>query len=227
MTAKSHALARLLVRAGKGGAAVGRAGRDDGVVLLNVEDAGAANGDGLAGARGRDGVGELDLAKVDEGDERLAVLEVLDDPLGVRLAQRGRLAGEGLRDRLARRLVLDDGGAVGGRGRRHDHGDGVAGVDGDVGKRARRGRPPLVHGAVLCHAVLDGEEDARLQDGALAGVAVDADPGGAAVERAGVAAGRHRYGRDDYRRCHAVEVASRDDGAGPVLRVRRPRGGRY
>lgn len=107
----------LDVVAGDGAAARGAAVGEDGAALLDVEDAGAGDADGGAALDGR-GAGEGDGVEVGEGHERAARLVVLDDPLGVVLAELARLAAERVRDALARRQVLERGhaGALGGGG---------------------------------------------------------------------------------------------------------------
>lgn len=84
----------LTVGAGDGGAA-GSAARLDisQQPRAHINDSGAGSVDGVAVLGGLGG-GELDGAVVGEADERAALLEVLDNPLGVVLAQRVRLGGE-------------------------------------------------------------------------------------------------------------------------------------
>ncbi len=104
------------------GAAAGRARGQD-AVLADVQDVGAAGSDGGAVLDGR-AAGELDGAEVGERHvlavvARVALGEVLDDPLRVDLAQAGRLLAEALGDGLASGQVLDDG-RSGRLGRRRD-----------------------------------------------------------------------------------------------------------
>jgi hypothetical protein len=96
----------LNVAAGDGAGARGAAGGEDGAALLDVEDAGAGDADGGAGLDGG-GAGEGDGVEVGEGDEGAAGLVVLDDPLGVVLAELVALVAERVRDALARRQVLE------------------------------------------------------------------------------------------------------------------------
>lgn len=102
----------LDVAAGDGAGARGAAGGEDGAALLDVEDAGAGDADGGAALDGGGG-GEGDGVEVGEGDERAARLVVLDDPLGVVLAQLVLLVAEGVGDALARGQVLERGSAGG------------------------------------------------------------------------------------------------------------------
>jgi hypothetical protein len=87
--------------------------------------------------------------------------------------------------------------------------------------------------------VLDGPVNTTLENGLLAGIAVNADPGSAGVRRAGVAAGRHgrvRHGKgsshtSDRSLCYAFSISPQHqhnvktnvwvgvDAAGPVGRV--------
>lgn len=116
---------------GDGDAAAAGGGRgQDPPVLLDVDEGRASGGHRAArGARRR--ARELHGAEVGEGHERVALLKVLDDPLGVLLAEL-RARGERLAHGLAARHVLDHSGA----GRRRGRGDGeldlVAGADGDA-----------------------------------------------------------------------------------------------
>ena len=108
---------------GDGGAARGRGG-EHAPVLLHVDDRRARGGRRTAPrARGR--ARERDGAEVGERHEPAALLEVLDDPLRVLLAER-RLARERVRDRLARRAVLERRRARGERRCRDCHSDLVA-----------------------------------------------------------------------------------------------------
>ena len=108
----------------------GRAGGEDLVALLDVDDSSAGRAN-RAGRRGRGRAGEGDSAEVSEGNEAAVGLEVLNDPLGIVLAERG-LAGEGVGDGRALRVVLDGGSAAGLGGGLHGGGDGVASREADA-----------------------------------------------------------------------------------------------
>jgi hypothetical protein len=126
------------------GRARGRDTRECLAVLLDVDDVRAAGAGRARGSlRGR--AGEGDGAKVGEGHERGALLEVLDDPLSVLLAERRR-GRDLLRDGLALRVVGDHGRA--GRGARRGDGerDGVAGAEADTGEVVGVVGVPLVPG---------------------------------------------------------------------------------
>ncbi|KAI3338316.1 hypothetical protein F4824DRAFT_93166 [Ustulina deusta] len=112
LSISSSSSSSLDVVAGDGVGARGAAVGQDGAALLDVDDGGAGDADGGAALDGR-GAGEGDAVEVGEGHERAARLVVLDDPLGVVLAQLAALAAEGVRDRLARRQVLEGGDAGG------------------------------------------------------------------------------------------------------------------
>lgn len=123
------ALRRLDVGDGDAVAA-GRCRGQDLAVLLDVND-GSASGADCATGCGRRCASELDGAEVGEGHKRVTLLEVLDNPLRVLLAE-PRARRERLADGLAAGDVLDDGGAGrGGRG-----GDGelnlITSADGDA-----------------------------------------------------------------------------------------------
>lgn len=134
-------------------------------------------------------VGERDTVKVDKGNQAAAARKVLDDPLGVVLAQLVRLGRERVRDGLAGGLVLEGdgtgfhGACIGG------HGDGVAGGNRKAGEGVGIVRVPLVPGVEGDAAAAGVEVDAGLEDGGRAGVSVDADPGGGGVLLDAAAAG--------------------------------------
>lgn len=141
-----------------------RARRQDRARLADINDGGARHG--------RRAVGEGDAVKVHKGDQAAARREVLDDPLGVVLAQLVRLGRERVRDRLAGRRVLERHGARAdgaGVGRHHDA---IARRDGEAREGVRVVRVPLVPG-VEGHAAAAGVEvDTGLEDRCGAGVAL-------------------------------------------------------
>ena len=126
-------------------------------VLLDVEDVRARGANGAA--RGPGGcTGEGDRAEVSKGHERVALLEVLDDPLRVLLAERaGR--GDRLRHALAVAVVRDDRRAVGGGGCGDGQSDAVAGAEADAGEVVGVVGVPLVP----CWAVIRYEEVIRIR----------------------------------------------------------------
>lgn len=168
--------------------------------MLNVDD-GRARWPNRAGRARSRGTGEGHGAKVGKGDERAARLKVLDDPLGIQLLQRLALAGEGVGDRGALGVVLDDGCAAGRGSGRDGDGDAVASRNRDAREvvsadkvsyfcRCRWSCPwihlrvvwvPLVPGVEANGRALDVEVDTRLEDRVAGGVAIDADPGRSGV----------------------------------------------
>lgn len=121
-----------------------RRGGEHITVLLDVDECRARRALG-AGAGGCHGVGERDGAKVGERDKPPILLIVLDDPLGVLLAE-GVGGGEALCHGLASRDVLDDGRAAS-RARRGDSRlDRVASADADPGEVISVVRVPFVPG---------------------------------------------------------------------------------
>lgn len=88
-------------------------------------------------------------------------LEVLDDPLGVGLAQGARCtAREGVGHRSASREVFNRGGAGGGGCSVHRYPDLISGRDGDAVEIIGIFRVPLVPGVKGSDAILDTEVDA-------------------------------------------------------------------
>lgn len=119
---------------GAGGGAAG----EDLEALADVDD-----------GRARDGgraVGEGDAVEVDEVDEGAAGAEVLDDPLGVVLAELVGLGGEGVGDGLARSGVLEGDRTGLQAARLGSHDDGVASGDGEAGEGVGIVGVPLVPG---------------------------------------------------------------------------------
>ena len=117
------------------GAAAGRNRGQDLAALLDVNDRGARRGDGGARDSASGGAGECDGTKVGEGYEgaraTTARLEVLDDPLGVVLAETCG-GGEGGGDGLALGVVHDRERALGGARGGGGQGDGVTSGEGDA-----------------------------------------------------------------------------------------------
>jgi hypothetical protein len=161
--------------------------------------------------------GEGDGAKVSKRHQRTARLKVLNDPLGVVLAQIAiHTTIEGVCDRLAGVMVSDSRSASSIAARINADRDGVASVDGDAAEVVCVVGVPLVPSVVGDRAALDAEVDTGLEDGGAAGVTIDTDPGGGAVLRVGIAAAWHLGGRDDERAGHAVVAIADEDGTGPV-----------
>jgi hypothetical protein len=106
------------------------AGSEDFAALLDVQNFSTANTDGAA-AGGDGSPGEFNGAEVGKGHQRTARLKVLNDPLGVGLAQGIGLARESVRYSLAGRDVLDGGRAGSGAGGRDGHFNGVASGNGN------------------------------------------------------------------------------------------------
>lgn len=131
-SALSHHL--TLVGAGNSGAR-GAARGVDGAGLADVNDGGIITSiDSGAGALGSVGIGELDRVEVGEGNQGQTLLEVLNNPLGVVLAQVGLGGGgrKGVGHGLAGGGVLEGGGTGAGAGGLDGHGDGVTSRDVEV-----------------------------------------------------------------------------------------------
>lgn len=76
--------------------------------MADVEDVSIGRSLSAASRQSSVGVGEFDLVEVREGDQGEAFLEVLDDPLGVLLAQVALSRSERVGHALASGGVLDD-----------------------------------------------------------------------------------------------------------------------
>ena len=122
---------------------------------------------------------ESHRAKVCKRHLRPPRVKVLDDPLGVVLAERTQagLVAERVRDALASGVVGDLGRAAGFATRGHGHGDGVPGREADAAEVVRVVRVPFVPCVVSDRGAGSGPVDAGLEDCGAAGVAVDSDPG--------------------------------------------------
>lgn len=154
-------------------AAAGRAvSQDLARIALDINNGGTAGADGARGARSS-GVGESNGAKIGKGDERAALLKVLDDPLGVGLAKSRWSVGEGVGNRLSGGEVLKSGNA-GGLGRGIDgHADLVADLEGEAGEAVGVVGNPLVPSI---EAAITIEGDTSLEDCGLASVTINSYP---------------------------------------------------
>lgn len=160
------------VAAGDTAAAGGAVGQDLARRALDINDGGSAGGDGARGARSS-GIAESDLAKVGKGNEVAALLKVLNDPLGVGLAKGRGSVGEGVGNRLSGGEVLKSGNA-GGLGRGVDgHADHVADLEREAGEAVGVVGNPLIPSIEAAVAI---EGDSSLQNGGLAGIAVNSHP---------------------------------------------------
>lgn len=129
-----------------------RSGGQNLAVLEDVDE-GAAAGADVARAAVRVGVGEADGAEVGKGHQAAVVLlEVLDDPLGVDLAQGLGLRGEGVGDLGALGPVYDGSNAGCLGGGLHRDGHDVADSERDAGEGV----------AVFMLLVRDGSQEAEI-----------------------------------------------------------------
>lgn len=190
-------------------------GGEDGAAALNVNDGGILGANGLA-ARGGRGAGEGNSAEVGEGNKGVILLEVLDDPLGIVLAQITiNTTGEGVGNGLASGDVVNGsstGGLGGGVNSDLDHitgGDSEVKVVGIVGV-------PLVPGIKGSGAALDAEVDTGLQDGSVASVTVNTDPSrGTVLLTAGATAGNTGSGDGELSSDGSVSSAN-ENSTSPV-----------
>jgi hypothetical protein len=122
----------LDIAASNAGRAGSRAVSEDLVILFNIDDGGTADTDGTGSGLGG-GTGERDRAEVSELNHGATLLEVLDNPLSVVLAQvaYGALVAERVLDGLASGVVLDGCSACGLAGGGDSHSDGVSSGEGD------------------------------------------------------------------------------------------------
>ena len=79
---------------------------------------------------------------------------------------------------------------------------------------------PLVPSVQDHIAILDADVDTGLQQGLLAGIAIDADPGRGVIRRGGIATARHLGLRDRDGAAHAGEAGVDEHGTAPVEGVR-------
>ncbi|KAI7976906.1 hypothetical protein EIK77_010137 [Talaromyces pinophilus] len=171
---------------------------------------------------GGTGIRESDGVKSRERSKRLGSTaddgEVLHDPLSVCLAE-GALnlaGGEGVSDGLTVGLVGDGGNTAGCAGGLNAHLDGVTSRDVDAAEVVGIVGNPLVPGVVGHGAALDTEVETSLQEGALAGVSINTDPGTGAILGAVVTtAGDGRGGSNDASG-DLGESGVNQDSTGPV-----------
>jgi hypothetical protein len=185
----------------------------DGAALLDIDDGTVAWALGGTRAGGSNSVGEHDATEIGERNQGASLLEILNDPLGVLKAQSAG-ASEGLGDGLASGDVLNDSlaglGAAGGNG-------GLDHISGGNGQGEIVGVVwvPLVPRIV---AAANSEVNSSLENGGLAAIAINSDPGGGGSSAAA------RWIRDGELGSDSLPGVTRwwgfDDGTRPVGAVR-------
>lgn len=190
-----------------------RDGSQNLAVLLDIDNSGTRGTNITISVSAAEGDG----AKVGKRHQRTVGLKVLNDPLGVVLAQIAvHTTIEGVGFRHAGGQVLNRRGASGQAGRINGDLDRVASADGDAAEVVCVVGVPLVPSVEGDRAALDAEVDTGLEDGGAAGVTVDTNPGGGAVLLVGRAAAWDAGGRDDERAGHGRVAIADEDGTGPV-----------
>lgn len=199
------------------------AGSGDNIAaLINQVNNISTRGVDRTGTAGGTGISESDSVKGRERSKRLGSAvddgEVLNDPLGVGLAERAlNLAGgESVGDGLAVGLVGDGGDTAGCAGGLNAHLDGVTGRDVDAGEVVGVVGNPLVPCVVGDGAALDTEIETGLQESALAGVSVNADPGTGAVLGAVITTAGDGRGGSNNASGDLGESGVDQDSTGPV-----------
>lgn len=176
------------------------------VLVPEVNDGSTVGGNSARVTTGRS-ISESDRAIVGKGDQRATRLEVLNDPLSISLAQGARRAVELVLDLLSSSQVFEDSNTAGAAGRINRDLDLVA----DAEVKALEGvgvvGDPFEPGV---ERAIAEEGDTSLENGALAVVAVNADPGG------GGGVGTTGGTGDGDGALDVVEAVAVLDGAGPV-----------
>lgn len=127
VSAQARRLTSVLASDGLAG---GGARGVDSTALADVDDGGVgASLDGGPAGLGSVCVGELDRAEVGKRNQGETLLKVLNDPLGIILAQVALSTGEGVGDRLSSGGVLKCSSALASGSRLNGHDDGVTGGD--------------------------------------------------------------------------------------------------
>jgi len=187
----------------------GGAASQDLAVLLDIDDGGAGDTD-RAGSVSSGGTGEGDGAEVGESDLGAALVEVLNDPLSIGLAKgaQGSLVGEGVLDGLAGGHVLNGSNTASLAGCSDGNGDLVTSGKADATEVVCVVRVPLIPSIICDGRARLGPVNAGLEDGGLASVAVNANPGGARASAG--------WGGDSERSGDALVASSNEDGTSPV-----------
>lgn len=158
----------------------GSDGSQDLAALLNVND-GTTGDTNSAGGGSSISIRESDGTEVSEWNKSVILLEILDDPFSVGLAELVALGCEAVGDSLASGDVLNDGGtgllASGSDG----HLDNVTSSDGNAREVIGVVWVPFIPGIEGGGGSLDTEVDTGLEDGGFASVTVDTDPCGGTV----------------------------------------------
>lgn len=146
-------------------------------ILSNVHD-GSTRGANSPAVAGGLGVGESNRSEISERNKRAIGFKILDNPFSVGLTEVTLGAsGKSVGDRLAVGEVLDGGRSSALTGGLNSDLDGVPLGDGDTTEVIGVVGVPFVPGAVGGLAALVAEVDAGLENGSLAGVTVNTDPG--------------------------------------------------
>lgn len=213
--------------------------RLDRVALLHIQDRGTSNAlRGTVGDVRR--TSKANTPKVRERHQRAPALKVLNNPLGISLAQgpERALVAERVADALARGQVLDCGRAGREAGGFDGRADAVAGLDGEAGEGVAVVGVPFVPGFVGGFGAFDEELDAGLEDGwgcvsvvlrlllhgkrgltRATSIAINSNPSTRAILLVGTATRRLLHSRDSERALHLRDAAANDDCAGPVAAV--------
>lgn len=147
------------------------------IILLDIDDGSIRSADGRITAGGAN-IRESDSAKIGERNERQERGEVLHDPLRIRLAKSVViLASERMGNSLASGQILHDGSSCGLARRVDSDLDFIASRDTDTAEVVGIVREPFIPGVRGGATAIDTEIHTGLQDGGLARVPVDANPG--------------------------------------------------
>lgn len=189
------------------------------VILPNIHD-GSTRGANSPAVAGGLGISESNRSEISERNKRAIGFEILDNPFSVGLTEvalgaSGKFMGDG----LAIGEVLDGGSSSALGGGLNSDFDGITLGDGDTAEVIGIVGVPFVPGAVGGLAALVAEVDTGLENGSLAGIAVNADPGRGAGLLPGAGATGATWRRDtgDGELAGDGGVAGADqNGTGPV-----------
>jgi len=199
----------LNVGAGDRGRAGGGAVSQDLAALLNVNDGGTTDTDAAGSGLGR-GPSEGDGAKVSKRNQRAALLEVLDDPFSIGLAEvaLGTFVREGVCNLLSGGVVRNDSSACGLASCGNGHSNGVTSRKADSGEVIGVVWVPLIPSIISDGRAGLGPVNTGLENGSIASVTVNANPGG--TRSCG------GWGWDSEGAGHTGVARSNEDGTSPV-----------
>lgn len=179
--------------------------------MLDIKDGSTGKTNGGSGLDGRS-TGEGNATEVGKGDEGVALLVILNNPLGIVLAEVcPNITGESVGNGGTLGNVLNDGGSGSFGGGGNGDLDGVTSRDGDTGEVIGVGWVPLIPSLVGVGRSRSGPVDTSLENSSAASVTVNTNPCGTGTGS--------RWGWDNEGTSYGSETSADEDGTSPVVGI--------